>query len=206
LESPRKGAKSSKKFPLNRETLKAETSYLRESAVRFCFASIRVHSRSPLREISPLFCVFCAFLRLFVFSVNPQNHKALAYGTFRLALGVVELMHGLVRLPILAGFAANMVKQFDGTILPGWFVYSFGFLLPFVEGLIGLTLILGLFTRWALAAASLLFSILLFGTCLRSDWTIVGLQMIYVLAFFIALFLLEHNDYSLDRTVRREEP
>jgi thiosulfate dehydrogenase (quinone) large subunit len=144
-------------------------------------------------------------LRLFVFFVHPQNHKALAYGTFRLSLGVVELMHGLVRLPILAGFAANMAKQFEGTILPGWFVYAFGFLLPFVEGLVGLALILGLFTRWALVAASLLFSILLFGTCLRSDWTIVGLQMIYVLAFFTALFLLEHNDYSLDRLIRREE-
>jgi thiosulfate dehydrogenase (quinone) large subunit len=154
------------------------------------------------------FLLFLRFLCLFAaigFSVHPQNHKALAYGTFRLALGVVELMHGLVRLPILVGFAANMAKQFEGTILPGWFVYSFGFLLPFVEGLIGLALILGLFTRWALAAASLLFSILLFGTCLRSDWTIVGLQMIYVLAFFTALFLLEHNDYSLDRTVRREK-
>jgi thiosulfate dehydrogenase (quinone) large subunit len=161
--------------------------------------SIRVHSRSVF--FLRFLCLFAAIY----FFVNPQNHKALAYGTFRLALGVVELMHGLVRLPILAGFAANMAKQFEGTILPGWFVYSFGFLLPFVEGLIGLALILGLFTRWALAAASLLFSILLFGTCLRSDWTIVGLQMIYVVAFFIALFLLEHNDYSLDRLIRREE-
>jgi hypothetical protein len=81
------------------------------------------------------------------FCVNPQNHKALAYGAFRLALGVVELMHGLVRVPVLGGFAANMVKQFEGTILPGRFVYSFGSLLPFLEGLIGLALILGLFTQ-----------------------------------------------------------
>jgi thiosulfate dehydrogenase (quinone) large subunit len=137
--------------------------------------------------------------------VNPQNHKALAYGTFRLALGVVELMHGLVRLPMLAGFAAGMAKQFQGTILPGWFVYSFGSVLPFLEGLIGLALILGIFTRWTLAAASLLMSILMFGTSLRSDWNIVGLQMIYAIAFFIALFLLEHNHYSVDRLLRREQ-
>jgi thiosulfate dehydrogenase (quinone) large subunit len=136
--------------------------------------------------------------------VNPQNHKALAYSTFRFALGVVELMHGLVRLPMLAGFAASMAKQFEGTILPGWFVYSFGYVLPFLEGLIGLALILGVFTRWTLAGASLLMSILIFGTCLRSDWAIVGLQMIYAIAFFIALFLLEHNHYSVDRIVRGE--
>jgi hypothetical protein len=73
------------------------------------------------------FVPFCGYLS----SVNPQNHKALAYGTFRFALGVVELMHGLVRLPMLAGFAAGMAKQFEGTILPGWFVYSFGCVLPF---------------------------------------------------------------------------
>jgi thiosulfate dehydrogenase (quinone) large subunit len=148
------------------------------------------------------------FLRLFAaicFPVNPENHKALAYGIFRFALGVVELMHGLVRLPVLAGFAAGMAKQFQGTILPGWFVYGFGLVLPFLEGLIGLALILGVFTRWSLAAASLLMSVLIFGTCLRSDWITVSIQMIYVIAFFIALFFLEHNQYSVDRVVRREE-
>ena len=137
--------------------------------------------------------------------MNPHSHKALAYGTFRFALGIVELMHGLVRLPILMGFAANMAKQFEGTILPGWFVYSFGAVLPFLETLIGLSLIFGFLTRWTLAAASLLVSILLFGTCLRSDWTTVGLQMIYLLAFFLVLFFLEHNRYSADHLLRRKE-
>ena len=158
---------------------------------------------ASLREI--FLRLFFAFFAAICFPVNPQNHKALAYGTFRFALGIVEFMHGLVRLPMLAGFAAGMAKQFQGTILPGWFVYSFGLVLPFLEGLIGLALILGVFTRWSLAAASLLMSVLIFGTSLRSDWAIVSIQMIYVIAFFIALFLLEHNHYSVDRLVRREE-
>jgi uncharacterized membrane protein YphA (DoxX/SURF4 family) len=80
-----------------------------------------------------------------------------------------------------------------------------GCVLPFLEALIGLALILGVFTRWTLAGASLLMSILIFGTSLRSDWTIVGLQMIYAIAFFIALFLLEHNHYSVDRISLGEE-
>jgi thiosulfate dehydrogenase (quinone) large subunit len=146
----------------------------------------------------------CSFAAI-CFPVNPQIHKALAYGTFRFALGIVELMHGLVRLPILAGFAADMAKQFGGTILPGWFVYGFGSVLPFLEGLIGLALILGVLTRWALVAASLLMSILIFGTSLRADWATVGIQMIYVIAFFVALFFVEHNHYSVDRIIRREE-
>jgi hypothetical protein len=64
--------------------------------------------------------------------------KALAHGTLRLSLGISSLMHGLVRLPILATFAAEMAKNFRGTVLPGWFVYSFGLVLPFVEALIGI--------------------------------------------------------------------
>ena len=108
-------------------------------------------------------------------------------------------MHGLVRLSILIQFAANTARNFEGTILPGWFVYGFGLVLPFVEALLGITLILGLLTRWALLTASLLMGILIFGTALRSDWAIVGLQMIYVIAYFLAFLFLEHNRYSLDR-------
>jgi thiosulfate dehydrogenase (quinone) large subunit len=157
-----------------------------------------------LREIFFFFFAFFVHFRGYFFPVNPQKHKALAYGAFRFALGIVELMHGLVRLPILAGFAANMAKQFEGTILPGWFVFAFGCVLPFLETAIGLSLIFGFFTRWTLAGASLVLSVLLFGTCLRSDWNTVGLQMIYVLAFFLALFFLEHNHYSIDRFMRRD--
>jgi thiosulfate dehydrogenase [quinone] large subunit len=153
---------------------------------------------APFLRLLRLFAAICLL-------VNPQNHKALAYATFRFALGVVELMHGLVRLPVLAGFAAGMAKQFEGTILPTWSVYSFGCVLPFLEALIGLALVLGIFTRWTLAVASLLMSALIFGTCLRSDWNTVGIQVIYVIAFFVALFFLEHNHYSVDRIIRREE-
>jgi len=131
-----------------------------------------------------------------------QSHKALAYGTLRLSLGIGELMHGLVRLPILATFAADMSKGFEGTILPDWFVYAFGLVLPFLEALIGISLILGLLTKWALLAGSVVMSILIFGTCLRSDWATVGVQMIYVIAYFLAFLFLEYNQYSLDRISR----
>jgi len=86
--------------------------------------------------------------------------------------------------------------------LPGWFVYAFGLVLPSLEALIGISLIIGLLTKWALFAGSLLMSILIFGTCLRSDWATVGVQMIYVIAYFLALLFLEYNQYSLDR-IRR---
>src|SRR6516162_4951106 len=99
-------------------------------------------------------------------------------------------MHGLVRLPIMAPFAADLAKGFEGTILPGWFVYAFGLVLPSLEALIGILLIVGLLTKCALFAGSLLMSILIFGTCLRSDWATVGVQMIYVMACFLAFLFL----------------
>ena len=111
-------------------------------------------------------------------------------------------MHGLVRLPIMATFAADMAKGFGGTILPGSFVSAFGLVLPSLEALIGILLVVGLLTKWALFAGSLLMSILIFGTCLRSDWATVGVQMIYVMAYFLAFLFLEYNQYSLDR-IRR---
>jgi hypothetical protein len=50
-------------------------------------------------------------------------------------------------------------------------------------------------------AGSLLMSILIFGTCIRSDWVTVGIQMTYAVAYFLALLFLEHNQYSLDRAL-----
>ena len=131
-----------------------------------------------------------------------QSDKALAYGTFRLSLGIAELMHGLVRLLVLATFASDMAKSFEGTILPSWFVYAFGLVLPILEAMIGILLFLGLLTKWVLLAGSLLMSILIFGTCLRSDWATVGVQMIYVIAYFLAFLFLEYNQYSVDRICR----
>ena len=132
-------------------------------------------------------------------SARLESDKALAYGTFRLSLGINELMHGLVRLPILVAFAANTARNFESTILPVWFVYGFGLILPLLEALIGIALILGLLTRWALVTASLLMATLIFGTALRSDWATVGLQMIYVVSYFLALIFIEYNRYSFDR-------
>lgn len=51
-------------------------------------------------------------------------------------------------------------------------------MLPFLEALIGISLILGLLTKWALLAGSLLMSMLSFGTCCARIGQTVGVQMI----------------------------
>ena len=127
---------------------------------------------------------------------NPE----LAFVLGRLLLGVNFLTHFLVRLPKLAGFKAGLLKQFAATPLPAPLVEIFATVLPFAEGGIGVLLLLGLFTRPALAAAMLVMTSLVFGSSLLEQWDTVGTQMLY--GFFIFALILhgQYNRLCLDRT------
>jgi len=129
--------------------------------------------------------------------------RRIAYGIFRLALGINILIHGVGRIlgPGAAGFAAKTSEEFAATPLPHWAVYGFLLVLPFIEAGLGLLLTLGLFTRWALVAGGLLMICLIFGTAMRSDWTTVGIQMIYSITYFLLLFCRRYNRFSLDSLV-----
>lgn len=131
--------------------------------------------------------------------------RRMAYVIFRLALGINILIHGLGRI-LGAGpheFASKTAGIFTSTALPMWAVHGFLLVLPFVEAAIGLLLTLGLFTRWALAAGGLLMIALIFGTAMRSDWTTVGVQMIYSVAYFLLLFFRRYDAFSVDAVMAR---
>lgn len=128
-----------------------------------------------------------------------QPAKTQAYALLRLTIGVDFLMHGLTRIGAgVDKFAATTVKEFQATILPEPLVQAFATMLPFVEGLLGLLLILGLFTRGALIAGNLVMVTLVFGTALRSEWNTVGLQLLYAAVYYILLTNIEHNGYAID--------
>ena len=57
---------------------------------------------------------------------------------------------------------------------------------------------LGLWSRLALTAEGLLVTVLLFGTALRSDWTVVSHQMIYLVFVFILLAVEQYDYFSID--------
>jgi hypothetical protein len=63
---------------------------------------------------------------------------------------------------------------------------------------------LGLFTRWALTLGGLLITALIFGTALRSDWTTVGIQMIYAITYYLLLLNRVDNAFSLDALFRAD--
>ncbi len=88
--------------------------------------------------------------------------------------------------------------MFQKTILPPWSVYVFGLTLPWAEAILGGLILVGLRTRAALIGGALTMLMLTFGTALRQDWQIAGLQLIYSAVY--AALLARHQDdrYSLD--------
>ena len=126
------------------------------------------------------------------------NNFELAFVLGRLLLGLNFLMHGLVRLPKLPVFRAGIVQEFAAAPLPPALVGAYASALPFVEGGIGLLLLLGLFTRPALVAAMLVVMSLVFGSSLLEKWSLVGDQLLYGLYIITLVLHLQRNRLCLD--------
>ena len=131
----------------------------------------------------------------------------LAFFTLRLALGVNELMHGVTRIFMgagLSGFLSFTQNQFKDAPLPVWQVRSFAAVVPICELIIGVLLILGLGTRWALTVAAVLMIGIIFGTAMRSDWQLVFLQMFYSLLYALMLIWRRYDAWSVDAVMARK--
>ena len=75
--------------------------------------------------------------------------------------------------------------------------------LPWTEATIGLLLLLGLFTRFALVAGSLEMIVLMVGITLAQNWEVAGIQLIYCAIYFVLLTHRGRNFYSLDTLIAR---
>ena len=126
--------------------------------------------------------------------------RQLAYLVFRLTLGINILVHGAGRIfgPGAEAFASTTAAEFSKTALPSGMVHAFLIVLPFAEVVLGAFLTLGLFTRWTLTLGGLMITALVFGTAMRSDWTTVGVQMIYAITYYLLLLHRSANRFSLD--------
>ncbi len=122
----------------------------------------------------------------------------------RLAVAVSLFGHGLVRLPKLNGFSHWMVKQFELSMLPKILVVPFSYVLPIAEFTIGLLLILGLFTRQALVAGSVVMLLLIFGSCMIEEWDAIPSQLIHVAFCTVLLsYVKEYNSFTMDKFIQR---
>jgi thiosulfate dehydrogenase [quinone] large subunit len=131
----------------------------------------------------------------------------LAFFTLRLALGINELLHGVTRVFMgngLTAFVDATQTQFQNSPLPVWQVRGFATVVPICELAIGVLLILGLWTRWALAFAAVLMLGIIFGTAMRGDWQIVFLQMFYSLLYSLMLMWRRYDAWSVDACVLKK--
>jgi thiosulfate dehydrogenase (quinone) large subunit len=131
--------------------------------------------------------------------------RKLAYAIFRLTLGINILIHGAVRIfgHGTGAFAAKMGSEFADTPMPQGVAHVFLVVLPFAESILGLFISLGLLTRWALALGGLLMTALVFGTALRSDFSTLGIQMIYAITYYLLLANCADDYFSVDALLRR---
>jgi thiosulfate dehydrogenase (quinone) large subunit len=124
---------------------------------------------------------------------------ALPYALLRVALGLNICLHGVVRWAAgLRNFAESLLPMFQKTFLPAWSVYTFGYVLPIVEALVGACVLFGFQTKRALISGSVLMLVLMFGSTLRQDWPTVGIQLMYSLVYSILLAGTPVNYYSID--------
>ena len=138
-----------------------------------------------------------------------SSSSEIAYSLFRITFGVNIFLHGVMRLVIgHAVFLAYVTKQMQDAPVPSWFLPTFSYVLPYVEGSVGVLLLLGLFTRSGLIAGTLVILLLQIGSCLAQNWSVVGDQLVYSLSFFILLSLIDRNRWSVDdlRSVKYGAP
>jgi thiosulfate dehydrogenase [quinone] large subunit len=130
--------------------------------------------------------------------------RSLAYALLRISLGVNFAGHGLIRIHNgVAAFAHTTAEHLAKSPLPSSLTYALSYAIPFIEAILGLTLILGVFTRISLACGAVFMMLLTIGVTANQQWDVAGQQLLYSLVFFLLLFLLEHNQFSLDTALRR---
>jgi thiosulfate dehydrogenase (quinone) large subunit len=135
-----------------------------------------------------------------------DTDQALAYLFLRATLGVNIVLHGVARL--LAGpghFVSTLAQQFHSTPLPRTLVVAFAYALPWIEAVLGLLVVIGLFTRVALSLGALLILVLTFGSCLLQNWDVAGLQLIYAAIYAALLAWVSADRFSLDSLLHREK-
>ena len=128
-----------------------------------------------------------------------------AYTILRLTFGFNIMLHGLSR--IFAGNAAflgYLNHYFEkAPLIPAGTLPLFSRVLPPVETALGILLVLGLWTRFALIAGGLVITVLAIGTNLAQDWTVAGLQLIYAFIYYYLLVHRELNSASVDGMMSR---
>jgi thiosulfate dehydrogenase [quinone] large subunit len=133
-----------------------------------------------------------------------MTDKSLAYALLRIAFGINFAGHGLIRIYNGVGaFAATTTEHLAKSPLPHSLAFGFSYAIPFLEAILGLALILGVFTRIVLVCGTVFMMTLTIGVTSNQQWDIAGQQLLYSIVFFLLLYLIDHNALALDTYLRR---
>ncbi|MGO4292775.1 DoxX family membrane protein [Chitinophaga sp. RAB17] len=132
-----------------------------------------------------------------------MENNAIVFFLLRLTVAASMFGHGLVRLPKLNGFSAWMVKSFEKSMLPNLLVVPFSYVLPIAEFIIGLLLLLGLFTRGSLIGGSVVMIVLIFGTAMIENWEAIPTQLIHAVFFAGLLAFIQYNTIAVDHLIKK---
>ncbi|HBR12341.1 MAG TPA: DoxX family protein [Chryseobacterium sp.] len=109
----------------------------------------------------------------------------------RLPIAISLFGQGLVRLPKLEMFSGWMLKTMETSMIPTFLLVPFSYILPILEFLIGLRLMIGYQSRWALYAGLTLMSVLIFGSCSIANWNAIEAQLIHAAYLFGLLWFFQ---------------
>jgi len=125
--------------------------------------------------------------------------RQMGFALLRFILGINMLGRVIVRIPDLNSFAGGMADNFADTFLPGSFVFIYAYVIVFTEAVIGILLILGLKTRWALVTMGILLITLTFGILMQQNFGTAANIMIYAIGVAFLLFNTRYDHFGIDR-------
>lgn len=127
-----------------------------------------------------------------------ETDRAVAYLLVRLTIGASLCGHGVVRIPRLGAFHAQMMGEFKASILPAFVVSVCVDALPFVELVIGVLLLAGALTRVAAVAGGLVMIVLILGATTIEHFNVIGEQILHAILLAVVVAFQNHNRYSAD--------
>ena len=133
------------------------------------------------------------------------TNKELGYLMARVGLGSNLFFHGLVRMPKLQGFVAGMETKFAESMLPGFAVTATAYAIPFAELLIGIALLFGIGTRWALLATAVQMLILTSGCCLIEEFGPINSQMFLLVMSAVLMANIHLNRFAITDQRKQED-
>jgi len=125
--------------------------------------------------------------------------RQMGFAILRVLLGINMLGRSLVRIPEINSFATGMAENFADTFLPEPFVFIYAFVIVLTELVIGVLLIFGWKTRWALVSMGILLITLTFGQVLQQNFGTLANILVYVFAVSFLLFNTRYDYFGIDR-------